>query len=112
MLKGVFDVILMDVQMPVIDGFVATAAIREGERESGRHRSIVALTAHAMKGDEEKCLAAGMDAYLSKPILLPVLRGNTGKVGGPSQTPARLRGVKIVLLIAFRYGHPPRIFRC
>ena len=55
--EGVFDVILMDVQMPVMDGFAATAAIREGERESGRHASIVALTAHAMKGCEEKCLA-------------------------------------------------------
>ena len=79
---GEFDVILMDVQMPVMDGFAATAAIREVEKQGGRHTSIVALTAHAMKGDEEKCLAAGMDAYLSKPILLPVLRGTLGAVAG------------------------------
>jgi CheY-like chemotaxis protein/two-component sensor histidine kinase len=63
-----FDLILMDVQMPEMDGFEATAAIRGQERISGRHVRIIAMTAHAMKGDKERCLTSGMDGYLSKPI--------------------------------------------
>ncbi|RJP33860.1 MAG: response regulator [Candidatus Omnitrophota bacterium] len=63
-----FDLILMDVQMPNVDGFEATAIIREKEKNSGAHIPIVAMTAHAMKGDCERCLSAGMDAYIAKPI--------------------------------------------
>jgi signal transduction histidine kinase/DNA-binding response OmpR family regulator len=63
-----FDLILMDVQMPVMDGLKATTIIREKEKETDTHIPIIALTAHAMKGDRQRCIEAGMDAYISKPI--------------------------------------------
>jgi CheY-like chemotaxis protein len=66
--KQPFDLVLMDMQMPEMDGLEATAAIREKERFSGLHTPIIALIAHAMKGDKERCVAGGMDGYLAKPI--------------------------------------------
>jgi len=66
--KEPFDLILMDVQMPKMDGYLATAAIRKKEEETGDHIPIVAMTAHAMKGDRERCLESGMDDYISKPL--------------------------------------------
>ncbi len=68
MQQSSFDLVLMDVQMPEMDGVAATHAIREKEKNTGLHQTVIALTAHAMAGDYERCLAAGMDGYLSKPI--------------------------------------------
>jgi len=66
--KGNYDLVLMDVQMPRMNGFEATSTIREKERARGGHIPIVAITAYALEKDKEECLAAGMDAYMSKPI--------------------------------------------
>jgi CheY-like chemotaxis protein len=68
-----FDLILMDVQMPELDGFETTAIIRQQEESSGLHSHIIAMTAHAMTGDRERCLDAGMDDYIAKPIASAVL---------------------------------------
>jgi CheY-like chemotaxis protein len=74
-----FDVILMDIQMPEMDGFEATAEIRKRQKNSGRRTPIIALTAHALKEDRERCLSAGMDACVTKPIrpveLFSAIRG-------------------------------------
>jgi len=79
---GGYDLVLMDVQMPRMNGFEATRAIREMEERRGGHTPIVAVTAYALKQDEEQCLAAGMDAYISKPVdfkkLLETIRGLIG----------------------------------
>jgi len=82
-----FDVALMDIQMPVMDGCEATAAIRRMEQDTGRHLPIIALTAHAMTGDREKCLAAGMDGYLAKPLRPHELVGLVESLGGPRGAP-------------------------
>jgi CheY-like chemotaxis protein len=81
-----FDCVLMDVQMPEMGGFECTAQIREREASTGFHLPVIAMTAHSMEGDEGRCLAAGMDAYLSKPLeqvsFLDVLERHLG-VSGP-----------------------------
>jgi PAS domain S-box-containing protein len=73
--QGIFDAVLMDVQMPEMDGFETTAAIRKKEQQSGQHLTIIAMTAHALKGDRERCLAAGMDGYIAKPMSCEGLLG-------------------------------------
>jgi two-component system, sensor histidine kinase and response regulator len=82
----VFDAVLMDLQMPVMDGFSATAAIRESERGSGRRIRIVAMTAHAMASDRAQCISAGMDGYVSKPfdpqVLFAAVEGSTEGADG------------------------------
>jgi CheY-like chemotaxis protein/HPt (histidine-containing phosphotransfer) domain-containing protein len=69
-----FDLVLMDVQMPVLGGLEATALLRAREQQDGGHIPIIAMTAHAMKGDEERCHAAGMDGYVCKPVQVAKLR--------------------------------------
>jgi CheY-like chemotaxis protein len=89
--RSQFDAVLMDMQMPEMDGFEATVAIRARESLTGGHTPIIAMTAHALKGDRERCLEAGMDAYVSKPIrpqeLFEVLE-NLASLAGDSAAPA------------------------
>jgi len=86
--RAIFDLILMDVQMPVMNGYDATQVIRERERGAGQHIPIVALTAHAMKGDREICLNSGMDDYLGKPIHPMELVAMMERWGRPRTRPA------------------------
>ena len=74
-----YDLVLMDCDMPTLDGFAATAMIRAAETRGARHLPIVALTADAMAGDRERCLAAGMDDYLSKPFMRETLRATVAR---------------------------------
>ncbi|GAA5511023.1 response regulator [Novipirellula caenicola] len=78
-----FDVVLMDVQMPIMDGYEATREIRAGEKTSGKHIPIVAMTANAMKGDREQCLDCGMDDYVSKPFQSQELFAKVERYGSP-----------------------------
>jgi CheY-like chemotaxis protein len=79
-----FDLVLMDVQMPHMDGLEATVAIRQREKQTGRHVPIVAMTAHAIKGDRQRCLEAGMNEYVSKPVRSSVLFSTIESVIGAS----------------------------
>ncbi|NUQ61281.1 MAG: response regulator [Pirellulales bacterium] len=83
-----FDLVLMDVQMPEMDGLEATAAIRAKEKTTGGHIPVIAMTAHAMKGDRERCLAAGMDGYIAKPFraqhLFEVIEAVVGRSPAPT----------------------------
>jgi signal transduction histidine kinase/CheY-like chemotaxis protein len=85
-----FDVILMDVQMPEVDGLTATQKLREREEASGAHTPIVAMTAHAMQGDRERFLAAGIDGYVSKPVEVDQLIGEISRVVGAASSAAAL----------------------
>ncbi|MEM8679943.1 MAG: response regulator [Planctomycetota bacterium] len=82
-----FDLVLMDVQMPEMDGLAATRELRRREAHSGAHVPVVAMTAHAMKGDRERCLESGMDDYLSKPIRLKDLSSKLNELFSPSHVP-------------------------
>jgi signal transduction histidine kinase/CheY-like chemotaxis protein len=91
--RETFDVALLDVQMPEVDGFEATAEIRKREQATYLHLPIIAMTAYAMQGDRERCLAAGMDGYIAKPIqprkLFEALDELAAAAGGPDETQAR-----------------------
>jgi len=97
--REAFDLILMDVQMPEMDGFETTRQVRASEQATRRHTPIVAMTAHAMAGDRERCLAAGMDDYLSKPVekaaLLALIERISGRPAAPEahRTPDALQGL-------------------
>jgi PAS domain S-box-containing protein len=96
--RETFDLIFMDVQMPQMDGFEATRLIRQFEEESGRHTPIAAMTARAMPGDRERCLGAGMDGYISKPLqkqdLLDLVERMSGQLPSGSTEPAVLPSLK------------------
>jgi two-component system sensor histidine kinase/response regulator len=95
-----FDVVLMDVQMPVLGGLEATAKLREREKATGLHVPVIAMTAHAMKGDRERCLDAGMDDYLSKPIQAVEILSILNRLAGGPKAAARPRSAPAVLASA------------
>ncbi|MGH9378021.1 MAG: response regulator, partial [Terriglobia bacterium] len=77
-----FDLVLMDIQMPRMDGFEATTMIRRMQKGTGKHLPVIAMTAHAMKGDKERCLRAGMDGYISKPVRRAEILGMIERLTG------------------------------
>jgi len=100
-----YDLILMDVQMPEMDGFEATAAIRQRERTTGGHVPIVAMTAHAMAGDRERCLTQGMDGYVSKPLRTAELMATIDGLFAPEQARSTIDGETLVA----DFGHNPTV---
>jgi signal transduction histidine kinase/DNA-binding response OmpR family regulator len=120
-----FDLVLMDIQMPALDGLAATAAIRAQEQTRGTHVPIIAMTAHAMRGDHEQCLAAGMDGYVTKPIKAADLTAAIAQLlPAMQQTPTNTlsvdvsaalrnvegdRGLLEDLFEAFRQGYPTQL---
>ncbi len=107
--RQAFDLVLMDIQMPEMDGLTATKTIRAGEREGGSRIPIIAMTAHAMKGDRERCLEGGMDGYVSKPISSKALEeaiasavhgGAATRTGSGNPVPGRISSWDAGLVLA------------
>lgn len=93
--ENTFDMILMDIQMPDMDGLTATARIRRDEKRTGRHVPIIAMTAHALRGDREQCLEAGMDDYVSKPIDPSVLQEKIARYASVDSSLSDTRGQQV-----------------
>jgi len=113
-----FDVVFMDVQMPLMDGLEATKALRAWEKTTGKHVPVIAMTAYAMKGDEERCLEAGMDGYIPKPIsaqqLYDVIEGTMDQFGKAGEKPAESSVKRAVLdkdVILDRVGGDAELLR-
>jgi two-component system sensor histidine kinase/response regulator len=109
-----YDMVLMDVQMPEMDGFEATAAIREHEEEVGGHIPLIAITAHAMRGDRERCLQAGFDGYVSKPVQFKELFDTIDRLapveaGAKRRTPLPGGGVPADAVVESGAGFDERI---